>query len=338
MRTLVLGITLALASATAASAQDAPLRWWKGNTHTHTLNSDGDSSPGEVAHWYRDHDYDFLCISDHNYVTSIDELQRELDREGLARHKRRLLLIPGEEVTDGLPDAKDPTLHVNALDLRKTLQPQKGASTREVLQRDIDAILAAGAMPSVNHPNYCWAITADDLAALKGLRHFEIYNGHPGVNNFGGGGRPSLEVMWDDLLTRGVRLFGVAVDDTHDLKAWGPRECNPGRGWIVVRARELETKQIRAAIEAGDFYASNGVRLVDVGRKGTDVFVKIENEEGEDFRYATQFVGPGGRVLATGSGLESHYAFTPADRYVRVRVQSSVGECAWSQPFFLEPE
>ena len=27
------------------------LRWYKGNTHTHTLNSDGDSTPDEVARW-----------------------------------------------------------------------------------------------------------------------------------------------------------------------------------------------------------------------------------------------------------------------------------------------
>jgi hypothetical protein len=27
----------------------APARWYKGNTHTHTLNSDGDSTPDDVA-------------------------------------------------------------------------------------------------------------------------------------------------------------------------------------------------------------------------------------------------------------------------------------------------
>lgn len=30
------------------------LRWFKGNTHTHTLNSDGDSSPDDMVRWYRD--------------------------------------------------------------------------------------------------------------------------------------------------------------------------------------------------------------------------------------------------------------------------------------------
>ena len=42
-----------LACAAAAVAQPAaePTRWFKGNTHTHTLNSDGDSTPDEVVRW-----------------------------------------------------------------------------------------------------------------------------------------------------------------------------------------------------------------------------------------------------------------------------------------------
>ncbi|NIQ53587.1 MAG: hypothetical protein GWN71_09235, partial [Gammaproteobacteria bacterium] len=43
------------------AGQDA--RWWRGNTHTHTTESDGDSSPEVVARWYRDHGYHFLVLS-----------------------------------------------------------------------------------------------------------------------------------------------------------------------------------------------------------------------------------------------------------------------------------
>src|ERR1041385_6337438 len=49
-------------------------RWYKGNTHTHTLNSDGDSTPDEVVRWYRSHGYQFLVLTDHNYLTAIDGL------------------------------------------------------------------------------------------------------------------------------------------------------------------------------------------------------------------------------------------------------------------------
>ena len=55
--------------ASQAGSGPAPGRWFKGNTHTHTVNSDGDSTPDEVVRWYREHGYNFLVLSDHNYLT-----------------------------------------------------------------------------------------------------------------------------------------------------------------------------------------------------------------------------------------------------------------------------
>src|SRR5262245_32769399 len=45
-----------------------PPGWLKGNTHTHTLWSDGDAAPEKVADWYKSHGYDFLVLSDHNIM------------------------------------------------------------------------------------------------------------------------------------------------------------------------------------------------------------------------------------------------------------------------------
>src|SRR5215212_5104689 len=104
----------------------APLHaaWLKGNLHTHTLESDGDSPPAEVVRWYVGHGYDFLVLTDHDKVTRVD------DSAGL-------VLIPGEEVTDRLP--KKP-LHVNAIGIEEAVKPQGGRTPVEVLQRDIDAV------------------------------------------------------------------------------------------------------------------------------------------------------------------------------------------------------
>jgi hypothetical protein len=51
--------------ADAESTGRPPLRWWKGNVHTHSFWSDGDEFPEIVAGWYKDHGYDFLGFSDH---------------------------------------------------------------------------------------------------------------------------------------------------------------------------------------------------------------------------------------------------------------------------------
>ena len=43
------------------------------------------------------------------------------------------------------------------------------------------AIRAASGVPHINHPNFGWAVTADELAAVENNRLFEIFNGHPQV-------------------------------------------------------------------------------------------------------------------------------------------------------------
>ncbi len=67
------------------------LRWFKGNTHTHTDKSDGDSSPEVVAKWYKNNGYQFLVLSDHNVLTSTEKHSNLQDST--------FLLIPGEEIT-----------------------------------------------------------------------------------------------------------------------------------------------------------------------------------------------------------------------------------------------
>ena len=84
------------------------------------------------------------------------------------------------------------------------------------------------------------------------------------VNNLGGGDVPGLEAAWDAILSSGVLLYGIAVDDAHTFKEPGNRDlAGPGRGWVVVRAARLEPRAILEAMERGDFYASTGVELTD---------------------------------------------------------------------------
>lgn len=311
------------------SAPGAGQRWFKGNTHTHTTNSDGDSPPSVVARWYRDQSYDFLVLSDHNFLTRVEVLQGEIDRENQRGKKPPFLLIPGEEVSDQFDKAD---IHVNAFNSSRVVGEQGGKSRREVLQRCIDAVRAAGGVPSANHPNFKWSLSADDLAAAKGYRHFEIYNGHPDINNWGGGGSPSLEDMWDDLLTRGVRLFGVAVDDAHHFQVWGTRKSNPGRGWIMVHARELTREAIHSAFERGDFYASTGVELEKIEYRSGVLRLYIKPRG--DARFTTWFMTRGGRVAAREVSLDPSCPLKSGDGYLRARVTSSAGEQAWTQPVF----
>ena len=218
-RRLLLSSTLLCAAAFAvATGAQAPasapaagsLRWFKGNTHTHTLNSDGDSSPDDVVRWYRDHKYNFLVLTDHNYLTSVDGLN------ALHGADDKFLVVKGEEVSSGF---QGKPLHINALNPdRLVTASREGTSIAEVLQNNVDAIRMSGGVPHINHPNFGWAITAADMAGLRNNKLFEVYNGHPMVNNAGGSGHPSLEQTWDTLLSQGIHLFGLATDDAHEFK------------------------------------------------------------------------------------------------------------------------
>jgi hypothetical protein len=321
--------TRALCAAAAASlltlAQNDPpkTRWYKGNLHTHTLNSDGDSAPDEVARWYREHRYDFLVLSDHNYLTDVGGLNATIG----ARDK--FLLIPGEEVTDSF-DRKP--IHMNAYNPERLVEPRHGTSVAETIQNNTNEIRRAKGIPSLNHPNFGWAISTEDMLAVNGLGLFEVYNGHPMVNNPGGGGRASLEEMWDALLTANRRIHGIAVDDAHVFQRFGAEFSNPGHGWVVARAPELSAEAIIGAIERGDFYASTGVRLRDIVITGAEYRVEIDPADWE--KTTTYFIGEGGQTLARSFERGAVYRFTGGEKYVRARVESSSGAKAWTQPAF----
>jgi hypothetical protein len=311
------------------SAQPAPTgargRWYKGNTHTHTINSDGDSTPDEVVRWYREHGYQFLVLTDHNVLTSVDALN--------AMHgaSEQFLVVKGEEVTDPLD--KKP-LHINGLDVNARVAPQGGGSVSAVLQRNVDAIRDAGGVPHINHPNYGWAITRAELEQVRNNRLFEIFNGHPHVNNLGGGGLPGMEDVWDAILSNGTLLYGIAVDDAHVFKDPGnPDVAGPGRGWVMVRAARLDPRALLDALERGEFYASTGVELADYQANAHRISVAVNPTAFS--KYRIQFIGKRGRLLLESTESTATYTIRGDEGYVRARVLESNGRIAWCQPVIV---
>jgi hypothetical protein len=307
---------------TGVSASQAKLKWYKGNTHTHTLNSDGDSTPDEVVRWYREHNYQFLVLTDHNYLTSVEGLN------ALHGADEKFLVIKGEEVTD---EFEKKPIHINSLNPVSLVKPQGGTSVLNAMQRDVDAIRAARGVPHINHPNFHWAITAEDLRQLNNNKLFEIYNGHPQVNNLGGGGVPGLEEMWDIVLSSGRLLYGIAVDDAHVFKRpWDKNASTPGHGWVYVRAESLSPNAIMTALEQGDFYASTGVELSDY--EASPKQLKITIKETKYSKYRVQFIGRGGNILKDLTTNPAVYAVQGNEGYVRAKVLESNGQFAWTQP------
>ena len=298
--------------------------WYRGNTHTHTTESDGDTPPREVTEWYRDHGYNFLVLSDHNTLTDPATLANlETDE---------FILIPGEEVTSGFDGHP---VHVNGLNLPEVVEPRTAESLVATLQANVDGIRQVEGVPHINHPNFGWSFGEEELRQVERYRLLEIHNGHPTVHNEGGGGTPGVEAVWDALLTGGKRIYGIAVDDAHHFQGeFADDRANPGRGWVAVRAAELEGQAVMEALEAGHFYASTGVELADVRVEGGTLEVHIEQEG--NFRYTTTFIGGGGLELGASPELVASYTLTEDVGYVRAKVVDSGGHVAWTQPVFVQ--
>lgn len=289
----------------------------------------------------------------------------------------RFLLIPSSEITDRHLTAP---VHINATNLRDPISAKGGSNVLDVIQRNVNAVLAQREklnipmFPHINHPNFGWGITAEELMRVHGEQFFEVYNGHPTVHNDGDATHAGMERAWDIILAwrlailRLPPMFGLAVDDSHHYHTNAIGKSNTGRGWIVARASHLTPESIVRSLEAGDFYASTGVTLVDVERSTSGLKLQIQPEpnvsykiqfvgtrrnfdrastpiqtaSGETLRVTRRYSPDIGVVLAESSDLSASYPFKGDELYVRAKIISSRKkqngsvqeefECAWTQP------
>ena len=298
-------------------------RWLKGNTHTHTLESDGDSPPDTVAAWYKRHGYNFLVLSDHNVWVDPARFGYLVDST--------YMLIPGEEITTRF---QQKPVHVNGLNIPRVIAPLTDSTLLGTVQKNVDAVRAALGVPHINHPNFGWAISQDVLWKVNNDKLVEIHNGHPLVHNEGGGDSPGMEMVWDYLLTKGKRIYGIAVDDAHHFKGeFAADRANPGRGWVVVRAAKLDAREIMTSMEAGRFYASSGVELDSISVTAQDMTIAVKQRG--DFKFTTEFIGKDGTVLKKTGLNPATYHLNGNESYVRALVTNSGGEKAWIQPVFV---
>ncbi len=378
--------------------QETGKQWYKGNTHTHSLWSDGNDFPDMITDWYVKAGYDFLALSDHDILskgekwiseTEINKRRQTLGRTTLRKYRKRFgndwvetrgegdqlevrlktleevrgqfekpgefLLIQAEEITDRFEKHE---VHINALNLEEVIKPQHGDSVRDTMRNNLIAVreqekrIGRPLLAHINHPNFRWSLTAEDLAHVLEERFFEVYNGHPEINHLGDETRPGDERLWDIANTirlhhlKAPPLYALATDDTHHYHGG---DASPGRGWVMVHARQLEADALILAMREGAFYASTGVLLneLDCGVNAEAISFTIDASPG--IVYETKIMGTRkatpdrpGEVLATISGPTVYYPLSGEELYVRATVTASKPhpnpsfkgqlQQAWTQP------
>lgn len=296
------------------------------------------------------------------------ELEKQFAEPG------KFLMIPGYEQTGGCPNEQQ--VHANFINVREVFPYISAETPKEILERTFakgrELYDGQDYLFTANHPLWrYYDYSPADLIALPQIRLFELNNNDiaTGLDRHPRGWKP--EQFWDVVNAYRAAhdqplLLGMGSDDRH---AYG----SGAKAWSVVRAASLSTKDLVAAISAGDFYASNGLDFADIQFDGKTLSVRIDvREEG---RYRILFVGtkkdydPSSRtvdvekgprcparkidiysdtigvVLDSVEGTEGAYTLKSNDLYVRAKIVKVTGDvkpdweskpAAWTQPYYRE--
>lgn len=293
-----------------------------------------------------------------NYkMDSLNQINVKLktlgEYRGRFEENGKFMIIQSEEVSDQFDNKP---LHMNVTNIQKKINPQGGNSVVEVLQNNIDAAikqrdeLNTPMIPHINHPNFGHAISLEDMIALRNEKFFEVYNGHPSVNNSGDSAHISTELMWDLINIAYIEnnqplMYGLATDDSHHYHVKGSKWSNAGRGWIMVHTDSLNPASLIKAMEAGQFYASTGVELKDLIFDENKLSIEVDREAG--IFYNISFIGckkgeTEPEIFMSIEGDMASFELTNEILYVRCKITSSkkhsnpiedlLFETAWTQP------
>lgn len=298
----------------------APGRFWRGNLHTHSTNSDGVLPPEEVCRRYRAEGYDFLALTDHfvgRYGYPITDTTGE--------RRNDFTTILGAELHSGAM-ANGELWHILAVGLPADFTRSNSPDFLPVADQETGAqiaarAVAAGAFVAIAHPQWS-GLTIEDARSITAAHAVEIYN-HGCAT---GCDRADGFMIADQLLTEGRALTMIATDDAHFS------EPDHFGGWVMVKAEENTPEALLAALKTGAFYSTQGPELRDVRIEDDKLVVECSAVSSViAIGWGTGAKGVHGHSLTRGE--------VPLDRlnnspWVRAAVIDAAGKRAWSNPIW----
>ncbi|MCO5216623.1 MAG: CehA/McbA family metallohydrolase [Thermomicrobiales bacterium] len=290
-------------------------KFYKGNIHGHTTNSDGALTPEGYCQLYRDHGYDFVAATDHHLQT----FNWPVTDTSAFRDDHFTTLIGAELHGWGMENGELWHIVANGLPL-DFAAPTPNETGQDIAARASDA----GAFVVIGHPGWN-GVTISDALSLKDFDAIEVYNyGHMNDCDRGNGW-----LFADVMANRGHRFSVTAGDDAH---------CKPDRpdslgAWVHVMADSLEPEALLRSLKRGHFYSSNGPRIHHIELTGSEIVIEC------DPAIAIYAGGRGSiREFTRGDGLTK--VRLPVQRfvsaYVRVTVLDAAGQRAWTNPIWLD--
>lgn len=231
----------------ASAPLETGLRWYRGDLHLHTADSDGSCASQSgmrvpcpvflTAETAASRGLDFIAITDHNATAHYNDMRE------LQPYFDRLLLIPGREITTFWG-------HFNIFGVTRFIDYRAVAHGG----RDIDMILrevrANGGIASVNHPDspggeICMGCTWQPPTPVD----MSLFSAVEVIN--GGRNMLSSADLWDRQLADGDHLTAIGGSDNHNAPEQAGEPGSIGWPTTVVQASELSVPAILDAIRCG---------------------------------------------------------------------------------------
>ncbi len=257
----------------------------KGQLHAHSNagGDDGADTPTALVTAYKNQGYGFCVITGHNVLTPDPEVAD-------------MLYIPGIEMT---------LTQAHMLNLGAS-----GYTAQTEIQTMIDAIITDDAIASWAHPS--WASFPMQNSKLQHYRNYSLIEVRNAViGDTVGDNTP--EVKWDRLLAAKKPVWGIFVDDCHDIS--DADQFN--KFFIVCRVDSISVANIKEALRNGNFYCSTPGAPVPVVSVSGNV-VTITTDIAADF----EFIGLDGTVLkdTDTNTTTGTYTIEGWEMYVRCRI------------------
>jgi len=336
-------------SGRASTSEESALRLFRGALHMHTLYSDGnDTVVGRVSN-AEQVGLDFIIITDHSWSEKCMDECKQYTTEG------RFLCVMGWECSTKIAHAPSAFVY------------SKPVSPRGDWSNYFSAVRSQGGFSWVAHPQWQkdtqgqypfenWNTAMYNISMIEGV---EIWN--EGSRQC----RPDPTVypagaIWDNLLSKGYRVWGVSAEDRH-------AQGGLGRATVIVYAQNLTLPSISQSLRKGRF---NSIRTPHLGHyqnfrfhvktselsypgstatilEDQDVTIHVEYEitwlkQDPTGRVNKVQVIRDGQILYDDSPFKPSINLTITDRpqkpsIYRTWVRDTTGGWAFSNPIFVNP-
>lgn len=230
-------------------------KWYKGDTHLHTTNSDGAMTASVLIEECRKNGLEFMIITDHNFNT-LEKSYFDKD----------MLVIQGQELTDHLG-------HINVWGAKVPSEPPHKITTFEEYLELVKECKKVGATVSMNHPFCSNCPFRMDMEAFP-FDTVEVWNTLQHADNV------KNRNWWVNQLLKGNKIGAVGGSDHHRYYAGISLLAHPT---TYVLAEEKTEEAILRAMREGRSVVTNDPKstmiYLSVGDAQLGDTVKLEDNK-----------------------------------------------------------